>query len=69
MQLAHTARMENVSKYILQFLMLELLLLITPSQMGSFGFHQFAFGSSCKIPPLPLQKFISLDTLDAILEV
>jgi hypothetical protein len=68
MQLADTAGMENVSKYILQFLMLELLL-ITPSQMGSFGFHQFAFGSSCKIPPLPLQKFISLDTLDAILEV
>jgi len=60
---------ENVSKYILQFLMLELLL-ITPSQMGSFGLHQFAFGSSCKIPSLPLQKlFITLDTLDAILDV
>jgi hypothetical protein len=68
MQLGHTAGMENVSKYILQFLMLELLL-ITPSQMGSFGFHQFAFGSSYKIPPLPLQNFITFDTLDAILKV
>jgi hypothetical protein len=57
MQLAHTAGMENVSKYIPQFLMLELLIEFK-SQMGSFGFHQFAFGSSCKIPPLPLQKYL-----------
>jgi hypothetical protein len=68
MQLAHTAGTENVSKYILQFLMLELLIEFK-SQMGSFGFHQFSFGPSCKIPPLPLQKCITLDTLDVILEV